>query len=127
MAEKRTKTNQKMRRKLSRAQIQEILERNLNLYKDEASFIPYLVELAIYLLEFEYNWENSGAEPPNELPPHPDDLEPVDGVVEKGNAKIFHKLIDTAAGASAKRDCPHCGVSMGSEELTCPNCHNLTR
>ena len=49
----------KGRRRLSRTQIIEILERNAELYKDE-NFIPYVVELAIYLVEYEYDRDKDG-------------------------------------------------------------------
>lgn len=56
----------KPRRKLNRAQVSEILERNVTLYKAEPTFVHYLVDLALYLLEYEYDWESgaSGALPP---------------------------------------------------------------
>ena len=56
----------KSRRKLNRAQISEILERNVMLYKAEATFVHYLVDLALYLLEYEYDWESAAT---GTLPP----------------------------------------------------------
>jgi hypothetical protein len=51
-------------RRLNRAQIQEILERNISLYREEEHFATYLIELALYLMEYEYDWAESGAAPP---------------------------------------------------------------
>lgn len=53
-------------RKLSRWEIQEILERNAELWKGDESFVTYMVELAMYLLEYEYDWSQSGTAPPEE-------------------------------------------------------------
>ena len=115
----------KVRRKLTRKQIQEILERNLKLYRDEDSFITYLVDLALYLVEFEYNWEESNSPPP-QLAPSPEELAPVAGKVTKGNAKIYHLINETPVDKDSGRQCPHCGAPIG-DDLICPNCRNLTQ
>lgn len=52
-------------RKLSRDQVKEILERNAELFKTDENFVPYLIDLALYLLEYEYDWKESGAERPS--------------------------------------------------------------
>lgn len=52
-------------RKLSRAEIREVLERNAELYRDDENLVPYIVELAMYMLEYEYDWSESAAEPPD--------------------------------------------------------------
>jgi hypothetical protein len=124
MSEKNLKP--RARRKLSRSQIQEILERNVKLYRDEESFVPYLLELAIYLLEYEYNWDDSGAQPPPNLPQLPEDVEAVGGVVDRGDQKIFHKITTSASASSGERLCPHCGFPT-DDAYVCHNCKNLTR
>lgn len=48
--------------------MQEILERNVELYKEETSFVPYLIELAVYLLEFEYDWKDVDGSPGDKNP-----------------------------------------------------------
>jgi hypothetical protein len=56
--------NSRPLRRLTRTQIQEILERNAALYREEPHFTTYIVDLALYLLEYEYDWANAGIEPP---------------------------------------------------------------
>src|SRR4051812_14636442 len=58
-------TKPKPRRKMTRSQIIDILERNVSLYREEESFVHYLVELAVYLMEYEYDWSESSASPPD--------------------------------------------------------------
>lgn len=126
MSEKSIKP--RARRKLTRNQVQEILERNVKLYRDEDSFVPYLVELAIYLLEYEYNWEESGAAAPINLPSLPDEEEPGVGMVDRGDRQIFKKITTSANSTGSDRNalCPHCGFPTGEGPI-CHNCKNLTR
>lgn len=52
------------KRKLSRAEIQEIMERNIELYRNQQNLAEYVTELAMHLMEYEYDWEQSAAMPP---------------------------------------------------------------
>lgn len=119
-------------RKLSRAQVQEILERNARLYKSDENFVAYLVELGLYLLEYEYDWSDSGAEPPpmrGVTPPErlgtPMLSAPRVSSRPVGSDSTF-KGMRPAAITPFGRNCPHCGVRIG-DELICPSCRNLTR
>lgn len=118
----------KARRKLSRNQVQEILERNIKLYKDEESFITYLVDLAIYLLEYEYNWEESYALPPEHL-------EEVDAAIRKRVADKFTREDGTeiirlvsrpVERHRQQRACPNCGQII-QDETVCPQCRNIVQ
>lgn len=129
----------KTERRLNRSQVHEILERNIALYKDEESFVTYLVDLAVYLLEFEYDWTTSEAKPPPkmiglsdiEAPKLPDpapkaplkkeDRNKVDG------AKIY-TIITNSIGSKQKTEhfCPTCSTPVGDESV-CPKCRNLIR
>ena len=113
----------KARRKLNRSQILDILERNVELYKDEDLFVHYLVELAIYLMEYEYNWDDSDATPPN-LPERPNGHRPM--VEKRDNKMIFSMLTPTSQRSKTRHFCPFCGTEVG-ELLICPSCRNLTR
>ncbi len=107
----------KARRRLSRAKIQDILRRNLQLYKDEESLIPYLVDLAIYLLEYEYDWEESDVEKPAQLaekPPEPK--------TRQGTMKSEHESsISYAFEEPPEKRCQLCGASIGNN-FRCPRC-----
>jgi hypothetical protein len=122
-------TGARLRRKLNRKQIQEILERNLKLYKDETSFVSYMVELAIYLLEYEYNWEESGVPPPAMGPVPPEEGETVPARVVKGNSEIFRGIEPPGKGKKIKTEvgCPHCGDEVIADDLVCPNCGNMIK
>lgn len=122
-------------RKLSRAQVQEILERNCRLYKDENTFVPYLVELAMYLLEYEYDWTDSGAPAPSKFAdPRLTDFKKTPITAPKSSDPLTKPLagmkqISTIRPRSMtprNRICPHCGQAVG-DELLCPHCQNMTR
>ena len=72
--------NAKLRRKLNKSQVLEILERNAALYRDDEAFLEYLVNLTLYLIEYEYNWAESGCEPPK-----PRDIEKSQQVTPNAN------------------------------------------
>lgn len=149
-------TQPKAKKKLSRAQVQEILERNAQLHRSDENFVPYLVELALYLLEYEYDWTESGAEPPSDRPSTPSAApgpakseKPLMGGSLLGSAlKPIRpvtppevrpssglpanpplpppRLLRGGARTPAGRTCMHCGTQIG-DELICPSCRNLTR
>ncbi|MCE5230074.1 hypothetical protein LLG95_10815 [bacterium] len=113
------------RRKLNRAQIAEILERNVQLYKGEESFVHYLIDLALYLLEYEYDWSQSGTDPRqnttgsgnttgNKTDP------------EKAAPRVVSIQSNSSSLKPLRRTCPYCGSLVG-DALECPSCHNLTR
>lgn len=113
------------RRKLNRAQVAEILERNAQLYKGEDSFVHYLIDLALYLLEYEYDWSQSGMEQPRNTT----------GSATTAHDKTSHdkthpRVVSIQSNSGSlkplKRVCPYCGVTVG-DVLECPACHNLTR
>lgn len=121
----------KPRRKLSRTQIIDILERNVSLYKDEQSFVHYLVELAVYLLEFEYDWAEGGAEPPpvvkRLIEKEPAGEAPANGASNNGVTKaVSARLTQASAPLKEHKSCPFCGTYVG-ELLVCPTCRSLTR
>ncbi len=112
------------RRKMSREQICEILERNVQLYKGEDSFVNYLVDLALYLVEYEYDWSQSELDKPREAAqansaPEQAELPPRPRVVS------IHSN-NNGGLRPLKRNCPYCGNIVG-EALVCPSCRNLTR
>ena len=117
--------NKPVRRKLSHAQVIEILERNVSLYKEEENFVHYLVELALYLLEYEYDWSQSGSALPDFLSGSSQDL-PAHQLVENRDGKMVHKKIEPGSRLSKSHNCPFCGVDVG-DLLVCPSCRNLTR
>lgn len=102
----------------------EILERNVQLYKGEESFVHYLIDLALYLVEYEYDWSQSGTEQPRNT---------TGGATTTQNKTNPDKnplvvSIQSNSGSlkPLKRLCPYCGVMVG-DVLECPACHNLTR
>ena len=116
----------KPRRKLNREQISEILERNVQLYKGEESFVNYLVDLALYLLEYEYDWSQSGLQQPR--PTTDGDNATPDSLKAAADPPTRVVSIQSSAGGlkPLRRNCPYCGSIVG-EALVCPSCRNLTR
>lgn len=118
-------TQNKSRRKLTKAEIIDILERNVSLYREEESFAHYLIELAVYLLEYEYDWAESGAAPPN-LRPRPEDAPRQTHVNERNGANIV-SAIQPSARVETRPECPFCGTRVEPGKLVCPSCKNMAR
>ncbi len=136
----------RVRHKLNRQQIIDILERNVALYKDDPSFVQYLVELAIYLMEFEYDWSQPGVDmperirlniiegdpnktPPPRIIPTPDKTAQTEEAVDPKPSPLPRPIISNVfASPSLKnqKHCPFCGTPVG-EALICPSCRNLTK
>ena len=112
----RTKTN----KKLSRAEITEILEQNAQLYREEEAFVPYLVELTLYLLQYRYD----GADEV-ELPDAEDGgLEPAPEVLSR--EPILSSNLNRSTPSAKQRSCPFCGRNVGESRL-CQACGHMTR
>lgn len=117
------------RRKLNKAQIIEILERNVALYKDEENFVRYLVDLAIYLMEYEYDGSDSannttasmitGSTTGHDLPPAPAPAGA--GLNGKINSRVTNQAL-----LKNLQPCPYCGTIVG-DLVICPSCRNVTR
>lgn len=75
--------------------MQEILERNVALYKEETSFVPYLIELTVYLLEFEYDWDDADKSPADKTPTQTPPRSP--------KSTTPYLIPESAASASASR------------------------
>lgn len=116
----------KPRRKMTRSQIIDILERNVSLYREEDSFVHYLVELAIYLMEYEYDWTESSANPPDlsERPEREIRKITIQPPAETGKRVFFSQSPQSVP--PSKSLCPFCGSEVGNL-LICPSCRNLTR
>jgi hypothetical protein len=101
--------------KFSRQEIVDIIERNFDLYRNEPNFIKYLVELTIYLVEFQYDSSRSAE---------------ADGDLERDNTPAFSKLsgasiiaaLQTTFGVKGRKEvCPFCNAKLKSEKI-CPGC-----
>ena len=112
------------RRRLNKEEITEILERNITLFKDKENFLHYLVELAIHLLEYEYDWSESGSRPAN-LNERTEDLSPKSSV-DNRNGRLISTTLNPSARNSQPRNCRICGEEVGDRSV-CPKCHNLAR
>jgi hypothetical protein len=111
---------------MTRSQIIDILERNVSLYREEDSFVHYLVELAIYLMEYEYDWSESSATPPD-LNPRPErEIRQIANKPPVEIGKRTYSSLSPNSGLPTKNLCPFCGSEVGNL-LICPSCRNLTR
>lgn len=119
----------KPRRKLNKAQVLEILERNMSLYRHEDNFHHYLIDLAVYLLEYEYDWSDSGEPPPN-LKPRPEDapLRSAAPPPATSNGKRVSVPLQPGAAQRSRitRECPFCGGEVGESGI-CTKCRNVAR
>ena len=102
--------------KLSKQEIVEILERNFELYQAEPDFIKYLIELAFYLIQFQYDPDK----PPPEPKPDTAEAEPVMTVLTDDGATVI-TLQSKFVVASDKPVCPFCGSQI-NKNMRCSTC-----
>lgn len=133
---------------MSKAQIIEILERNLQLFRDDDNFVAYFLDLTIYLLQYEYDWKDvalgepplpspngtspsPAAEPaparPAQTPPKAVKSHRISSEALEEALNSFNKTHRASAPKLHQdRNCPFCGSQVG-EALVCPTCKHLTR
>lgn len=99
--------------KLSKREIVEILERNFELYKNESDFIAYVVELAIHLIQHQYDPEKVDPETAEEAQDAP-------GSPEQ-SAKSINSMQSAFAVKQERAHCPFCGTQV-AKGVRCPTC-----
>jgi len=92
----------------------EILKRNVSLFKEEKDFVEYIVDLAMYLIEFHLD-ENT---------PLSKEMNLDERLKEETQARyrIFKKFGDTHP---RPKNCRFCGAPTEGK-TRCPNCNNMT-
>lgn len=119
---------QKSREMLSREEIVEILKTNADLFKREPQFADYIVDLALYLIEFHYadlirrqkevraahGNETSFEEEP---PIVPEELKKP----EQDALATRYRILRTASQVGEMLKCVVCGTQV-AKKGKCPNC-----
>ena len=103
--------------RMTRAQIKDILKVNYELFKEDENFFDYITDLAIYLMEFEYEGnkgEPAAADVTGPLP-EPSMRRPNDV-----------KLLDSGRHVHPGY-CPHCNGELKPDSTICPFCLALIR
>ena len=103
--------------RLSRTEISDILKRNFDLYKDEPNFVDYLVELAIYLIQYQFDPKKEEA--PTNSRELEDDIAPA---IEAEGARVVSSLTNMRPRTSNNRMCPICGIMGTGAGQACPGC-----
>jgi hypothetical protein len=99
------------RAKLSRKEIADILKRNCDLYRDEPAFSEYLVELAMYLIEFQYDPEKCDERPGTSEEEGYKIIASAKMLSKKAEPKKSLCLVCGSPYVTGRR-CPGCGIRM---------------
>ena len=109
-------------RGLSKQEIVEILKRNFELYRNEPNFIEYLIQLAFYFIQFQYDptLPDAPTRSPSDVDAAPPALAPS---TEPGGAEIGIVTSLQARFATEAKGavCPFCGKHIRRGD-PCPNC-----
>ena len=111
------------KKKMTKDEIIDILRRNARLFKDEADFVAYIVDLAMYLLEncLEESVKQQPAKA--EVPPFKATKKEVKEVLSvfdrfsSGKTQVKHR--------TPVRSCHVCGAPVHGKRR-CPNCNAMT-
>lgn len=128
------------KRTLTREQVAEIIRANVAAFKDDPNFYDYLTELVIYLMEYEYAWDNTAVEKPGaarggEAGGLTKGLNVTSAASaatdERASQKYRFEFIQPvgltlASGAGSHHKCRVCGADMQGK-LVCPNCLSRNR
>ena len=95
-------------------EIVEIIRKNVELYKNETRFADYIVDLALYLVEYAYKREEVISQAP----------ESKLSTVTAGSQKLF-KVFRTDEGRETGKVCPFCGAPNFVEAKKCVQCGQM--
>jgi len=95
-------------------EIVEIVRKNVELYKDESRFADYIVDLALYLVEYAYKKEEA-------VPQAPESKLSVITASSQKLLKVFRSDEEHETG----KVCPFCGAPNFAEAQKCVQCGQM--
>jgi hypothetical protein len=113
------------RPRLTRTELIEVIRANVEAFKEDPSFYDYLTELVIYLMEYEYDWQDA-----NKIRASETQTKRRDGTEANSPAHPHAKYrfefiqpvnLGRGAVSTGKRTCRVCGADLANR-LVCPNC-----
>jgi len=105
---------QSAKKHFTREEIIEILQKNSDLYRNEPNFASYIVDLAMYLVEYGYKREQEQPVP----------LEKNISLPGPKSQKVYKVFRAPSSGETAKY-CPFCGAPLTSDATKCYQCGNI--
>ena len=105
---------QSAKKHFTREEIIEILQKNVELYKNEPHFTSYLVDLAMYLVEYGYKKEEE----------EPVASEKGMDFYTSGTQKVYKVFRAPPTGETTKF-CPFCGAPLIGDPGKCHQCGNV--
>lgn len=114
------------KKNFNKEEIIDILKKNVALYKSEPEFINYIVELAMYLIECQYEKriEQPSIEEQKDGMPNLKDVENKDNKLSEQSAKRIYKAFRSYAPNVQDMHCHLCGAPTYGKRK-CPNCGNM--
>ena len=106
---------QSAKKSFSREEIVEILSKNVELYKNEPNFTSYIVDLALYLVEYGYQRD---LENPMITKKNMDYYQPA------GSQKVY-KVFRAPSSGDTTKFCPFCGAPLTLHAGKCYQCGNI--
>jgi len=107
---------QSAKKSFTRDEIIEILKKNVDLYKNEAGFPSYIVDLALYLVEYGYKREDD---------PQPALSDKSMGFLSSSSSQKVYKVFRAPSSGDTSKFCPFCGAPLTGDEGKCIQCGNI--
>ncbi len=101
------------KKKFTRKEIVDILKRNVELYNNEPGFASYIVDLAMYLVEYTYEREPDLAAIASQQV----------SLTSSGSQKVY-KVFRSPTDTNTEKRCPFCGAPTFSKKK-CPQCGSI--
>ena len=105
---------QTAKKHFSRDDIIDILNKNVDLYKNEPNFASYIVDLTLYLVEYGYK-------KPEDQPI----LDEKNMEFCSSGTRKFYKVFRAPATGDTSRLCPFCGALLNTDSGKCYQCGNF--
>jgi hypothetical protein len=106
---------QSAKKHFTRDEIIEILKKNVDLYKNESNFPSYIVDLALYLVEFGYKREAEQPVPTEKSINHQ----------TGAKSQKVYKVFRAPSTGDTSKFCPFCGAPLTSDKGKCYQCGNV--
>lgn len=118
-------TSGRARQKFTRDEIIEILKRNMPVYRDDETFVQYIVDLATYLVEYRINLNEEMQRIQAASTESQDSRRRSLSKTYKRDVELLGVLSKHASKPDEKSTCRMCGAPTGGR-LVCFHCGSMT-
>jgi hypothetical protein len=115
-----------MKQKVTRQELVELLRRNVLQYRDDAEFTQYVIDLALYLVEYRLHQSRELDRTRSMITGSPTEVNPAGAAENHKTVQEYQSVLKRhGTPRSQQATCRMCGAPTEGKTI-CPHCGNMT-